>query len=172
MKIGERCPGAHRWLMELRVNDYSVVVIVPFAIVPVVVVPIVVDMVDIHADTSVGAAANLLAHGRRIAAGADYPDGRRLRDEDEVALGVGRHRVRTGRLRDGLDQDAGRVDHTEHCRLGRTTRGRAIPVGAGVVAPITLVEPDFVRADDTVDVGEMLGRRVMTSVLLLVGLLA
>src|SRR5882672_489725 len=95
----------------------SVVVVVAVAI--VVVVPIVGDMVDVDTDTAVGAAANLLAHGRRIAAGADYPDRRRLRDEDEIALGVGRRRVRAGRLRDGFDQDAGRIDHTEHRRLGR-----------------------------------------------------
>ena len=88
-----------------------------------------------------------------------------LRDEDEVALGVGRHRVRAGRLRDGLDQNTGPVDHAEHCCLVRSierTGGRcfAIPVGARVVAPVALVEPDFIRADDAVDVGEMLGRRV------------
>src|SRR5437762_12988751 len=122
-------------------------------------------MVDEDADTAVGAAANPLAHSRGIAAGADYPDGRRLRDEDEVALGIGRYRVRAGRLRDGLDQDAGRVDHTEHGCLVRSGRAGgssyfAIPVGARVVAPIALVEPHLVRADDTVDVGEMLGRRV------------
>src|SRR2546422_8404375 len=76
-----------------------------------------IDMMHVNGDAAVGAAADSLAHGRGIAAGADYPDRRRLRDEDEVALGIGRHRVRAGRLRDGLDQDAGPVDYAEHGRL-------------------------------------------------------
>src|SRR5439155_16195081 len=55
--------------------------------------------------------------------------------------------------------------YTEHCRLVSScsrTLGRrfAIPVGARVVAPVALVEPDFIRADNAVDVGEMLGGRV------------
>src|SRR6266705_5075434 len=131
---------------ELRVTDYSVVVIVPVAIVPVVV-----DVVDEYTDTSsagriVRGAANSSAYGRGVAvaagAGGECRSRRILRYEDEVALGIGRHRVRAGRLRDGLDQDAGPVDHAEHCRLGRRGRARgrcfAIPVGAGVVAPIAL----------------------------------
>src|SRR6266851_2516904 len=61
----------------------SVVVIVAIAVVPVAIVPVAVDMVDEDADTTVGAAANLLTNGRGIAAGADYPHWRRLRDEDE-----------------------------------------------------------------------------------------
>src|SRR5437667_2984075 len=147
-------------------RHYLIVVVLPVAVlVPVIiVVAVTVDMMHINGDAAVGAAADSLAHGRGIAAGADYPDRRRLRDEDEVALGIGRHRVRAGRLRDGLDQDAGPVDHAEHCRLGRSGRtgGRclAIPVRARVVASIALVEPDFIRADDPVDVGEMLGRGV------------
>src|SRR5882672_3365908 len=109
-------------------------------------------MVDVDTDAAVVAAAYPRTHAPesifggpcRIAAGADYSDRRRLRDEDQVALRVGRHRVRAGRLRDGLDQDAGRVDHAEHGSLLRRSRARgvcrAIPVGAGVVAPIALVE--------------------------------
>src|SRR5439155_25825231 len=143
-------------------RHYLIDFVLPVAVlVPViVVVAVTVDMMHINGDAAVGAAADSLAHSRGIAAGTDDPDRRRLRDEDEVAPGIRRHRVRAGRLRDGFDQDAGRVDHAEHGGLGRTTRGRAIPVGAGVVAPIALVEPDLVRADDAVDMGEILGRRV------------
>src|SRR6266704_5052442 len=96
----------------------------------------------VDSDASVGAAANPRAHGCSVASVTDDCLRRRLRDEDEVALGVGRHRVRAGRLRDGLDQDIGfRVDHAEY----GTAR---LPVGAGVIAPIALVEPDLIRADN------------------------
>src|SRR5260221_12188926 len=97
---------------------------------------------DENANTSVVAAANPLTNApesimgrpRGIAAGADYGNDGRLRNEDEVTLGDGRHRVRARRLRDGLEQDAGRVDHAQHGSLLRRspTRGlcRALPVVA------------------------------------------
>ena len=127
-------------------------------------VPILVDIVDVDTDAPVVAAANPRAHVRCVTADTDHRNRRRLRNEDEVALGVGRHRVRAGRLRDGLDQDAGSVDHAEHGRLGRRSgtgsRCFAIPVGARVVALVALVEPDFIRADDAVDVGKVLVTRI------------
>jgi len=43
---------------------------------------------------------------------------------------------------------------------GARRRGLAVPVGAGVVAPIALVEPHLIRADDAVDVGVVLRRCV------------
>src|SRR2546422_8559356 len=42
-----------------------------------------IDMMHVNGDAAVGAAADSLAHGRGIAAGADYPDRRRLRDEED-----------------------------------------------------------------------------------------
>ena len=136
----------------------------PVAVVPVVMVPILVDIMDVDTDTPVVAAANPRAHVRGVTADTDHCDRRRLRNEDEVALGVRRHRVRAGRLGDGFDQDAGPVDDAEHGRLVRRGRtgGRcfAIPVGARVVAPVALVEPDLIRADDVADVRKVLGLRV------------
>src|SRR6266403_6222351 len=92
------------------------------ALVPVIVViAIAVDMMHINGDAAVGAAADSRAHGRAITAGSDHPDRRDLRYEDEVALGVGRHRVRVAGLRDFLDEDTGAVDHAEHCPTVRAT---------------------------------------------------
>jgi hypothetical protein len=87
---------------------------------------------DVDTDTPVVAAANPRTHGCGVTAATDHRNRPRLRYEDEVALGVRRHRVRSGRLRDGLDQDTGPIDHAEHGRRVRTTRRRAIPVGAPV----------------------------------------
>src|SRR5258708_35309875 len=112
--------------MRETTRGLSVVVIV---VIPVAIVPVPVDIVDKDADTSVGAAANSRADRRGVAPGADYGERRHLRNEDEVALGIRRHRVRAGRLRDGLNKDARPVDHTEPGPLGRPTRGRAIALG-------------------------------------------
>src|SRR4029077_2636840 len=137
----------------------------PVAVVPVVMVPVLVDIMDVDTDTPVGAAANARAHVRSVTAGTDRCNRRRLRNEDEVALGIRRHRVRPGGLRNGFDQDAGAVDDAEHgCLVGRGRTGvsgyLAIPVGGRVVAPIPLVEPDLIRADDVADVRKILGLRV------------
>src|SRR5882724_8635286 len=141
---------------QATTRSRSVVVIV---VVAVVVVPVPVDLMGVHGDAAVVAAADPRTHRRRIATGTDHGDRRRLRHEDEVAVGIRRHRVRAGRLRDGFDQDAGRVDHPEHgllVRGGRTLGSGyfAVPVGARVVASIALVEPHFIRADDPVHVRE------------------
>ena len=128
-------------------------------------VPVLVDIMDVDTDTPVVAAANPRAHVRRVTADTDHCDRRRLRNEDEVALGVRRHRVRAGRLRDGLDQHAGRRRSRRARppvapRSDRGARYFAIPVGGRVVAPVALVEPDLIRADDAADVGKVLGLRV------------
>src|SRR5262245_35168776 len=126
-------------------------------------VPVLVDIMDVDTDTPVGATANPRSYVRSVTADNRYSGGR-FRNEDEVALRVSRHRVRAGRLRDCLDQYTGAVDDAEHGRLlGRgRTGGRcfAIPVGGRVVAPVALVEPDLVGADDVAYVGKILGRGV------------
>src|ERR1043166_6075041 len=53
-----------------------------------------------HRDSSVVGAADAGADGRRVAAGTDGRNRRHLRDEDQVALGVRRDRMRAGGLRD------------------------------------------------------------------------
>src|SRR6202047_1671137 len=71
--------------------------------------------------------------------------------------------MRAGRLRDLLDQYAGRVDDAEH---GKAWKARGIRAGAGgatvaarsgVVPEVTLVEPDFVRTSDVLNQGRVLG---------------
>src|SRR5215831_15789632 len=130
---------------------------------PVVTVPVLFDFMDEDTDTPVGAAANPRAHVRSVTGENRYSGGR-LRNEDEVALRVSRHRVRPGGLRNGFNQNAGAVYDAEHGRLlGRVRtgcRGFAIPVGGRVVAPVALVEPDLIGADDVADVGKVLGRSV------------
>src|SRR2546426_12813926 len=78
---------------------------------------------DVDSDTPVVAAANARAHVRGIPADTDQRVRVRphLRDEDEVALGVSRHRVRVLRLRYFLDQDAVRTDHAERGPTGITS---------------------------------------------------
>ena len=136
-----------------------------------VIVLVLVDIMDVDTDTPVGAAANPLAHVRSVTARTDHCNRRRLRNEDEVALGVRRHRVRAGRLRDGLDQDAGPVDHAEHGRLRVSNPPVCQSCWRPVVAPVALVEPDLIRADDAVDAGVLLVFALMTSVVVLAGLL-
>src|SRR2546429_28688 len=88
-----------------------------------------------------------------------------LRDEDEVALGVSRHRVRVLRLRYFLDQDAVRTDHAERGPTGITSprwswtaaRLSARSARTQVVTVIALVEPDLIRAGDAADGGGVLG---------------
>jgi hypothetical protein len=70
--------------------------IVPGFVVVVVAV-VVVSVMDIvlkDSNASAVAAADTGTYGRRIAASADHRNGRYLADEDSIALGVGRHRMR------------------------------------------------------------------------------
>jgi hypothetical protein len=61
----------------------------------VVVVAVVVSiLVLIDSNASAAGAADTGTYGRRIAADADHRSGRYLADEDSIALGVGRHRMR------------------------------------------------------------------------------
>src|SRR5438093_13248185 len=125
---------------------------------------------DVDSDTPVVAAANSRAHVRGIPADTDQRVRVRphLRDEDEVALGVSRHRVRVLRLRYFLDQDAVRTDHAERGPTGITSprwswtaaRLSARSARTQVVTVIALVEPDLIRAGDAVDGGGVLGLRV------------
>ena len=68
--------------------------IVPGFVVVVVAVVSVMDIVLKDSNASAVAAADTGTYGRRIAAGADHRNGRYLADEDSIALGVGRHRMR------------------------------------------------------------------------------
>src|SRR6266567_4022904 len=92
-----------------------IVIIVVIIVVVVVVISFFAAAMLIDSDAPVGAAANQLPHrctagaGCKILVSERDRSGRRgirLRNEDQVALGVRRHRMRTGRLGDGLDQDA------------------------------------------------------------------
>src|SRR6202021_854061 len=141
-----------------------VAIVVVVSVVPgfVVVIPVTV-LVSIDSNASVAGAADTGTHGRRVAADADHRDGRHLADEDSIAPGVGRHRMRAHRLRDLLDQEVRvGVDDAEHGRLlvrRRTGRARyrAIPGGPDIVALIALVEPDLIGAGDVNDGGLLLG---------------
>jgi len=133
---------------------------------------VVIDIMPVNDNTAVAAAAKPLANRRAARAGGgvdvganvgrgqgtgDRP-GEILWNEDQVPLGVGRHRMRAGRLRDGFDQDTRDVDDTQH--RTRTERGagwRNCFAGAQIVAIITLVEPDLVGASDPVHTGLILG---------------
>src|SRR5215470_20041349 len=125
-------------------------------VVLVIVVFVLVDLVTIDADASALAAADPCADRGGVTAGPDDSNRSNLRNEDQVALGIGRHRMRSGRLRNGLDQDARPVDHAEHRRLLRRCRAgtsgyRAVPVRSGVVAAVAGIEPDLVGAGDVAD---------------------
>src|SRR6202163_2428537 len=66
-----------------------------FVVVVIVVLSfVVVVSVLIDSNASVAGAADTGTHVRRVAARADHRDGRHLGDEDSIALGVGRHRMR------------------------------------------------------------------------------
>src|ERR1700755_1068725 len=127
------------------------IVIMIMIMIMIIVVVAALDVVMVDRDTSVRGAADALAHGGGIAADTDDRNRSNLGNEDQVALGVGRDRMRAGRLRDLLDQRVCLgVDHAEHGRLlsgGRAgaPRDRAVPTGAGVVAAVAFVEPHFVR---------------------------
>src|SRR6267143_21132 len=135
------------------------------ALVPViVVVAVAVNMIHINGDAAVVATANPCAHGRGVTTGTDHRGRRHLRHEDAVALGISRYGVRVLRLRDLLYEEIRiRIDHSKRGTAGRTwtaCRFSAGPAGAQVVAPITRVVPDLVRAGDVPDLDEMLGLRV------------
>jgi len=123
-----------------------------------VVVVVFVHTMSVDGDTAVHAAAKQLADRRRSARygvgvsgrnrGAGRP-GPYIRNEDQVALGVGCDRVRAGRLWNGLDEDTGSVNNPEH---GTGAERRAgwfdRPAGTQIVAVITRVEEDLVRPGD------------------------
>ena len=117
------------------------------------------DVVLIDRDASVIGAANSRAHGRRIAASTNDRNRRHLGDEDTIELGIRRHRMRARRLRDFFDQRVGfRVDHAKHgCLLARlgtgSSRDRAVPTRARVVAAVATIVPNLVGARDIRDRG-------------------
>src|SRR5215469_8168887 len=87
--------------------------------------------------------------------------GEHLWNEDTVLLAIGRHRMRTGRLRNGLDQDTGPVDDAEHGAAPERRAGRFDRrAGARVIAIISRVKPHLVRAGNTVDSGSILSLRI------------
>src|SRR5262245_57334048 len=139
----------------------SSIMVVAFVIFPLI------DIMLIDGDTPVDAPANQLAHGRTagpgrgvdVSAGVAFigwngdGSGEGLRNENAIALCVGGHRMRARRLRDGLDQDTGGVDHPKHGSAAERRASRFDrPARAEVVAAIAFVEPDLIRAGDAVDV--------------------
>src|ERR1700738_4311921 len=172
------CDGRQASSAGLVPSELLTFVVVVIVVLSFVVVVSVTELVLIDSNASVAGAADTGTHGRRVAAGADHLDGRHLADEDSIALGVGRHRMRAQRLRDLLDQEVRvGVDDAEHGRLlirrraGRARYG-AIPAGPDIVALIALVEPDLIGAGDVNDGGLLLGlgidhqrRRVARAVL-------
>src|ERR1700704_2769041 len=90
-----------------------VVATVVIAAVMIVTVVVSVDIVRVDRHTTVGAAADAEADGRGVMTGGSALG--ILRNEDQIALGIRRDRMRAGRLRDGLDQEVGfSIDHAEH----------------------------------------------------------
>src|SRR5882672_9944385 len=114
--------------------------VVAVIIVVIVMLVVLVHIVLVDRDASAGAAADAGTNRRGVSTIAGHDTGPGLRNEDQVPLRVRRDRMRARRLRDGLDQDAGAVDHAENCRVGRRPRAGAVwsgatPVGGSVVAP-------------------------------------
>src|SRR5258708_27088016 len=122
-------------------------------------IPLFADIL-VDSDASPSAAANPGSHARAITTGTDHGERGHLRDVDAAELGITRHRVRALGLRDGLDQQIGLpVDHAEHgpAKRRRTAaRQSARPPGARVVAIVTVVPPDLIRACDPADGSRML----------------
>src|ERR1700738_2091064 len=75
-------------LVPSELLTFVVVVIVVLSFV------VVVSVVLIDSNASVAGAADTGTRVRRVAARADHRDGRHLGDEDSIALGGGRHRMR------------------------------------------------------------------------------
>src|SRR5262252_10075097 len=109
-------PRACHSLPSGRRHDPRLVVLLSGIVVIVFVMPI-------DDDAAVGAAAKQFADRCRSAIyGVGVSGGNRragrpgpyLWDEDQVAPGVGTDRMRAGRLRNALDEDAGSIDHAEH----------------------------------------------------------
>jgi hypothetical protein len=112
------------------------------------------DCIYVDANTSICAAANPGAYRGEIAARTDHAYRCRLRNEDSVAVAVGRHRVRARRLWDCLDQEFGScIDYPEHGAADRS-------ICAQIVALVALVEPDLVRTGDIYDVNGVRGRDI------------
>jgi hypothetical protein len=137
------------------------------ALVVVALPDVVLDGMLVDGDTPVRAAADQLAYGGAAGAGREVlvakrnRGGRRgigFRHEDQVALGVGGHRMRAGRCRDGFDQNAGPIHHTEHrASAERRSGGFDSAASAQVIAAVARIEPDFVRAGDTRDLRVVVG---------------
>src|SRR5882762_3918192 len=88
--------------------------VVAVILVVVMTLVVLVDLVPIDRNASVAAAADAGADRRGVSATAGHDTGPVLRNEDQIPLGIRRDRMRSRRLRDGFDQDAGPVDHAEH----------------------------------------------------------
>src|ERR1700676_3099362 len=88
------CDGRQASSAGLVPSELLTFVVVVIVVLSFVVVVSVTDLMLIDSNASVAGAAYTGTHGRRVAAGADHRDGRHLADEDSIALGVGRHRMR------------------------------------------------------------------------------
>src|SRR5579871_1997561 len=124
----------------------------------------------VNRDTSVSGAADQLPHGGaagsggRILVAQRNSGGRRsvgLGNENQAAFGIGRHRMGAGGNRNGLYEDAGGIDYSEHRPSAQRRTGRLDgAAGAGVIALVAAVEPDFVGTGDVTHLRVIVGGRV------------
>jgi len=141
--------------LAIAVTAVVAVLLVIVAAVPaeVVLAVLLVDIVDVDGDTPIAASADSRTHNRCIASSPDHGQRRHLRDEDGVVFAVGRHRMRPGRLRDGLDQDARSVDDAQHGAADR-------PARAGIIAVVADIEPHLIGTGYAANVRIIFGYRV------------
>src|SRR5262249_47413383 len=114
----------------------------------VVVVIIIVIVMLVDGNAPVICSADCRAVSRGVSTNSNHRGGRDLRTEDEIALGIGRYRMRSARHRNGFDQYTRSVDDAQNRRY-RTAGNLAKCAGSKIIAPVALVEPDFVRSVDT-----------------------
>jgi hypothetical protein len=127
----------------------------------------IIGAMDVDSDTPVGRSASELTHRRTARASSKVlvtqrnrrgRRGIRFRHEDQVALGISRHGVRTRRLGNFLDQDARSIDDAEHgASAERRAGGLGGGAGGGVIAIVALIEPDLIRAGDAAYLGIIMG---------------
>src|SRR5262245_24179970 len=111
----------------------------------VIAIVVIINSVLVDGNTAAVAVADAGADVGRVAASADERSRRHLWNEYPVTAGIGRHRMRARGLTDRFDQLViSGADHAEH-------RAAGLPIGRRVVAPVALVEPDLVGADDAGD---------------------
>src|SRR5215471_21534347 len=112
---------------------------------------VLVDIMSVDGDATVTRPADSGSDIRGVATGPNYCDGRVLRNEDEVVVGIRRHRVRSARLRNLFDEEfCLGVDDAQH-------RSAGVFAGAQIVAPIAGVEVNLIGSGDAVDADALRG---------------